>query len=561
MDRLPRLADMYLNPVFSDVTITVANVVLPCHKVVLINRGEYFRTLLLSRGDWTDKENVDLTASIRRVDIMKAILGFMYGKEIAYSLSDVPLYIMAGRYLLFQELVVDCYQYLARSLTADNCLRVWQIADEMDLLLLADTCKELAPYFFRYHLCHQLMEFDEERVEQYMRFGLMTRTPRQKVDRLLAEYRTKRSLSAVPASLALPWSPAARCDDRYYVQLESGTLYHPGTDNFYFWPHGHFEGPVLYLSGKNAIVALSNGKHCLVDPKSPRSTPCTYLPPISLVTSAYFFQRSFLYGVYQHTPCDLYFKRWSQTDERWTYPAELYHYPLGSLHLICALENKEQTRAFLVLCRELAGQHSLMVIEFSPVVLDVSFVLSVGQLDKSRTTGVLVEDRKILILSESSVYSYDIESEEWDRTVSTECSLFDGGATSCKSHIAVPARPLAEGGQATGHHIYHRGSYGMDTGIDLLFAQHPKFPAWASAVPIEQDAPVFFPPMKLVRLSAGIQDILRPVSKMANTSDRLVSEHTVKEMGFDELLLLHPPVTAGERARRVRVYLAPLGCF
>ena len=241
----------------------------------------------------------------------------------------------------------------------------------------------------------------------------------------------------------------------YYVQLESGTLYHPGTDNFYFWPRGHFEG---------------------------------------LVTSAYFFQRSFLYGVYQHTPSDLYFKRWSQTDERWTYPSELYHYPLGSLHLICALENKEQTRAFLVLCRELAGQHSLMVIEFSPVVLDVSFVLSVGQLDKSRITGVLVQDRKILILSESSVYSYDIESEEWDRTVSTECSLFDGGATSCKSHIAVPARPFAKGGQATGHHIYHRGSYGMDTGIDLLFAQHPKFPAWASAVPIEQDAPVFFPP-------------------------------------------------------------------
>ena len=63
--------------------------------------------------------------------------------------------------------------------------------------------------------------------------------------------------------------------------------------------------------------------------------------------------------------------------------------------------------------------------------------------------------------------------------------------------------------------------------------------------------------MKLVRLSAGIQDILRPVSKMANTSDRLVSEHTVKEMGYDELLLLHPPVTAGERARRVCGYLAP----
>ena len=124
-----------------------------------------------------------------------------------------------------------------------------------------------------------------------------------------------------------------------------------------------------------------------------------------------------------------------------------------------------------------------------------------------------------------------------------------------------PARPFAEGGQATSHHIYHRGSYGMDTGIDLLFAQHPKFPAWASAVPIEQDAPVFFPPMKLVRLSAGIQDILRPVSKMANTSDRLVSEHTVKEMGYDELLLLHPPVTAGERARRVRGYLAPPWVF
>ena len=226
-------------------------------------------------------------------------------------------------------------------------------------------------------------------------------------------------------------------------------------------------------------------------------------------------------------------KKWSEVYHRWTYPVEVYSYPMAEVDVIHILEKDDQTRAFIIICRYLGGSCSIGIVELSAQDFDTrihNFCEISHPLDKHHTSAALLKGNKILILTQTFIYGYDTLSYTWDAPFRTTCPL---KGKLCQFHVAVANCTQVDDLPT---HIHHQSTYGQAV---LLFSQHNQFPAWVSAVPIQPEVPIILLPSQLIRLDdADIRGRLKLIAKMSNISDQLLEDNTAEMMSADECLFL-----------------------
>ncbi|GAA6072450.1 kelch-like protein 10 isoform X1 [Tachysurus ichikawai] len=80
-------------------------------------------------------------------EIMDLIIHYMYTQDIQVTTDEVKTLLATANYLLIQDLVMSCCEFIQEHLNPDNCLRIWQYAD-------THSCYELRDQAYMYTLHH-----------------------------------------------------------------------------------------------------------------------------------------------------------------------------------------------------------------------------------------------------------------------------------------------------------------------------------------------------------------------------------------------------------------------
>jgi len=116
------LKDSWTNEKFSDVHIKCGGQVFYCHRVILSKRSQYFSSMLESGMKESDIRVIDLVNI--DVDILKAILKYIYGGEIDSLETNAVDLLKAAGMLILEDLKNICERYLL-----SNYMKVENVID------------------------------------------------------------------------------------------------------------------------------------------------------------------------------------------------------------------------------------------------------------------------------------------------------------------------------------------------------------------------------------------------------------------------------------------------
>ncbi|XP_060729379.1 kelch-like protein 10 [Tachysurus vachellii] len=136
--------EMRLDGSLCDAVLRVDEVDFKVHKNILSAYSPYFRAL------FTRWNNLDQSVhNINGVspEIMDLIIHYMYTQDIQVTTDEVETLLATANYLLIQDLVMSCCEFIQEHLNPDNCLRIWQYAD-------THSCYELRDQAYMYTLHH-----------------------------------------------------------------------------------------------------------------------------------------------------------------------------------------------------------------------------------------------------------------------------------------------------------------------------------------------------------------------------------------------------------------------
>ena len=117
-----------------DVTLCIADLRLPAHKLVLSASSPFFAAMFSSRM----KESESGCVKLRNVEpsAVKDLVDFAYSSHISFSLASVMHLIAAADMLQFAEIKQACCNFLQNHVTPTNCLELLRLSD-------AHSCSQL----------------------------------------------------------------------------------------------------------------------------------------------------------------------------------------------------------------------------------------------------------------------------------------------------------------------------------------------------------------------------------------------------------------------------------
>jgi len=122
------LKDSWTNDKFSDVHIKCGGQIFYCHRVILSKRSLYFSSMLESGMKESDIRVIDLVNI--DVDILKAILKYIYGGEIDSLETNAVNLLKAAGMLILEDLKIICEKYLlANHMKLENVIDVVVMAE------------------------------------------------------------------------------------------------------------------------------------------------------------------------------------------------------------------------------------------------------------------------------------------------------------------------------------------------------------------------------------------------------------------------------------------------
>jgi len=133
------IKDSWMTDNFSDVHIKCGGQIFYCHRMILSKRSQYFSSMLESGMKESEIRVIDL--EYMDVDILKAILKFIYGGEVDnLEKNAVELLKAAGMFIL-EDLKILCEKYLVTNyMKLDNVIDVVVMAETHN----ADSLKKAA---------------------------------------------------------------------------------------------------------------------------------------------------------------------------------------------------------------------------------------------------------------------------------------------------------------------------------------------------------------------------------------------------------------------------------
>ncbi|KAK2866160.1 hypothetical protein Q7C36_002216 [Tachysurus vachellii] len=120
------LNEMRLDGSLCDAVLRVDEVDFKVHKNILSAYSQHFRSLF-TRCSNLDQRVYNITGV--SPEIMNLIIQYMYTQDIQVTTNKVEALLDAANHLLIQDLALSCCKFLQDHLNPDNCLRIWQYAD------------------------------------------------------------------------------------------------------------------------------------------------------------------------------------------------------------------------------------------------------------------------------------------------------------------------------------------------------------------------------------------------------------------------------------------------
>ena len=114
------------------------------HRCVLAASNSYFKTLFDAEVKEKDSKILDISETFESAEILRKIIGFIYGESIIFSAGNVECLLHYSDFLNLSEITKHGLKFLLKNLTFKNCLHTWFLADRFGFTELKEVCSEIA---------------------------------------------------------------------------------------------------------------------------------------------------------------------------------------------------------------------------------------------------------------------------------------------------------------------------------------------------------------------------------------------------------------------------------
>ena len=121
------------------------------HRTILSDISPFFYTMFYGSFRENKEFFVDLTHIFQTSENLTNIINFMFGADISVTETNVSDLLAAAEFLAIPEIKVQCFEFLLKNLSLQNCLWTWSLADLYSLEGLDEICQEIA--ISRFHDC------------------------------------------------------------------------------------------------------------------------------------------------------------------------------------------------------------------------------------------------------------------------------------------------------------------------------------------------------------------------------------------------------------------------
>lgn len=147
---LDQLKLFYEEKLLTDITLLVEDHEFHCHKIILATCSSYFRAMFMSGLSESKQSHVHL----RNVDpiTLQTIIAYAYTGNLEITHSTVELLYETACFLQVDGVVCACRDFLLRSLSVENCVRILSLADAFGCAELKRSAQRVVELNFR-HVC------------------------------------------------------------------------------------------------------------------------------------------------------------------------------------------------------------------------------------------------------------------------------------------------------------------------------------------------------------------------------------------------------------------------
>jgi len=132
------ISSLYDNPdEYSDVAIHVGQSTFRCHKLILTLQSPYLKQRLFPR---TQQAVLEYTLDNVVPDDFQNVLRYLYTGEIEFDSRTVSRTLRAVALVQLDDLRRMCATFMEDSLDIKTCVQYWQVAQEVGVSSLGQTC-------------------------------------------------------------------------------------------------------------------------------------------------------------------------------------------------------------------------------------------------------------------------------------------------------------------------------------------------------------------------------------------------------------------------------------
>jgi len=137
---LVQVGELFLNDLYSDVTLMVEGQALKAHRAILAAKSEYFRTLLTSGMKESHSKEVELKET--PIEAFRLLLRYIYTGHMSLADQDLEVVLdvlgLAHKYC-FTELEEPVSKYLCSSLSVGRVIRIFETAALLEIKSLMES--------------------------------------------------------------------------------------------------------------------------------------------------------------------------------------------------------------------------------------------------------------------------------------------------------------------------------------------------------------------------------------------------------------------------------------
>ena len=142
-----------------DLTLTVDEGSSKAHRSVLMEKSDYFRSMLSGHflpghSPESDKSRIDLSHCFSKVRELNMVLDFMYTGNVFLSKEKISCVLNAASLFRLTELESACSEFLMANLAPCTCISIFILAEKYSLKKVQHGCLEIFKTWFPFYLCH-----------------------------------------------------------------------------------------------------------------------------------------------------------------------------------------------------------------------------------------------------------------------------------------------------------------------------------------------------------------------------------------------------------------------